>query len=54
MKKGDLVICIDDTASFGRLIKGEIYKVEEAFDNKTLTVIVSGAYHSLDRFKLKN
>ena len=48
-KKGDKVICIDDTASFGRLRSGNIYTVELAYDG-TPTVIVNGSYHSLDRF----
>lgn len=50
MKKGDKVICVNDKASFGRLFKGEIYTVSEAYDG-TLTVESRGAYHCLDRFE---
>lgn len=50
IKKSDKVICIDDYASFNRLKKGAKYTVSEAYD-KSLTVIVNGSYHSLERFQ---
>lgn len=48
---GDTVRCIDDEASFGRLYKGQIYKVEAAYDG-TPVVIARGSYCTLERFEL--
>ena len=49
MKIGDLVRCVDDRESFGRLKEGAVYTVEAAYDG-TPTVISHNAYHCLDRF----
>lgn len=50
IKVGDRVVCIDDTGSFRRLLKGGQYVVEAAYDG-TPTVIAGGAYHCLERFQ---
>ena len=52
MKVGDVVICIDASASFHRLAHLAEYKLTAAYDG-TPTVEVNGAYHCLDRFVLK-
>ncbi len=50
MKAGDLVRCIDDHASFGRLVNGAIYTVGESYDG-TLVVIVRDSYCMIARFE---
>lgn len=51
IRVGDRVVCVDDTCSFHRLQSGNQYVVEAAYDGSP-TVIVNGAYHCLERFKL--
>lgn len=48
-KVGDSVICVDDTSSFNRLVRGGMYVVGEAFDG-TPVVFVGNAPHCTDRF----
>lgn len=50
IKAGDRVVCVDDSASFRRLRAGDVYAVVENFDG-SLTVMVGGASHSLERFR---
>jgi len=50
-KVGDSVICVDNSSSFNRLVRGGTYFVEAAFDG-TPVVFVGNAPHCTDRFVL--
>jgi len=53
IKRGDKVICIDDSWSCGLLVKGLIYTVSNraGASNEAPTVVVNGRAFYIDRFK---
>jgi hypothetical protein len=52
VKVGDRLMCVDAGASFHRLSAGSVYTAEAAYNGEPI-VNVSGAYHSIDRFRLE-
>ena len=52
-KRGDIIVCIDDSWSNGKLKKGNEYEIYEMHEDYAVLVCGGHAWHDVKKFKLK-